>query len=675
WQARAEALALALDEARAKAGAARLANVSGVLGTLFDLVDVDNGFEAAFEAAAADALGAVVVDGVDSGRRALDQLAKETASGAILALGANRSMRSAPPVGTPLRQHVRAQRADVENLLDALLGSAVIISGDWVQALDAAMQYPDAIIVTAAGDRFGSSGWKVGASGAGATGAALQEAQDRAAAAEQKTKNAANELERARTQLQQTEAAEAEIAGELDSNDAKLTAAQDRLQRVEVDRRDAGTELEALTTHLSELVERVGREEARISELETQLPELEEADNALAESARRMADSRQRLEEQAALVGSRRSDLEVRSVAVVERRQFLTGRLSEVESRLDGAAAEREAAAQRRMELDRAQTALDRMIEMVADRSRVIEERLNDFRERRRRQSEAARGVASRLDGLRRDRSEREKQLSEIRERVQRVEIEQAETEMRIEAAVEALRRDLNCEPDVAIAAEMPELPDGTNPAARVRELERDLRLMGPINPLALEEFEALQERHTFLEQQLEDVKESRRELAKVIRAIDGEIVSVFAAAFADVAANFEKLFETLFPGGQGRLRLTDPENLLATGIEVEAKPSGKNVRKLSLLSGGERSLTALAYLFAVFRSRPSPFYVMDEVEAALDDVNLSRFLGLVAEFRNDAQLLIVSHQKRTMEAADSLYGVSMQPGGSSKVVSEKVSS
>jgi len=675
WQARAEALALALDEARAKAGAARLANVSGVLGTLFDLVDVDSGFEAAFEAAAADALGAVVVDGVESGRRALDQLAKETASGAILALGANRSTRTAPPVGTPLRQHVRAQRADVENLLDALLGSAVIISGDWVQALDAAMQYPDAIIVTAVGDRFGSSGWKVGASGAGATGAALQEAQDRAATAEQKTKNAASELERARTQLQQTEAAEAEIAGELDSNDAKLTAAQDRLQRVEVDRRDAGTELEALTAHLSELVERVGREEARISELETQLPELEEADNALAESARRMADSRQRLEEQAALVGSRRSDLEVRSVAVVERRQFLTGRLSEVESRLDGAAAEREAAAQRRMELDRAQTALDRMIEMVADRSRVIEERLNDFRERRRRQSEAARGVASRLDGLRRERSEREKQLSEIRERVQRVEIEQAETEMRIEAAVEALRRDLNCEPDVAIAAEMPELPDGTNPAARVRELERDLRLMGPINPLALEEFEALQERHTFLEQQLEDVKESRRELAKVIRAIDGEIVSVFAAAFADVAANFEKLFETLFPGGQGRLRLTDPENLLATGIEVEAKPSGKNVRKLSLLSGGERSLTALAYLFAVFRSRPSPFYVMDEVEAALDDVNLSRFLGLVAEFRNDAQLLIVSHQKRTMEAADSLYGVSMQPGGSSKVVSEKVSS
>ena len=143
--------------------------------------------------------------------------------------------------------------------------------------------------------------------------------------------------------------------------------------------------------------------------------------------------------------------------------------------------------------------------------------------------------------------------------------------------------------------------------------------------------------------------------------------------AAADVADNFSKLFETLFPGGHGRLRLTDPDDPLNTGIEVEARPHGKNVRKLSLLSGGERSLTALAFLFAVFRSRPSPFYLMDEVEAALDDVNLHRFLDLIHEFREEAQLVIVSHQKRTMEAADCLYGVTMQPGGSSRVISERV--
>ena len=216
-------------------------------------------------------------------------------------------------------------------------------------------------------------------------------------------------------------------------------------------------------------------------------------------------------------------------------------------------------------------------------------------------------------------------------------------------------------------------MPAGTTLAGRARELERELRLMGPINPLALEEHDALQERHRFLQEQLEDVKASRRELTRVIRAVDREIVTIFEGAFADVSEHFERLFSTLFPGGSGRLLLTEPDDLLNTGVEVEAKPSGKNVKKLSLLSGGERSLTALAFLFAVFRSRPSPFYVMDEVEAALDDVNLQRFLDLVHEFRDEAQLLIVSHQKRTMEAADVLYGVSMPPGGSSRVVSQRI--
>ena len=198
---------------------------------------------------------------------------------------------------------------------------------------------------------------------------------------------------------------------------------------------------------------------------------------------------------------------------------------------------------------------------------------------------------------------------------------------------------------------------------------------MGPINPLALEEFEALQERHEFLQDQLEDVKSQpprpqqghpghrRGDRQRVRRGVRRRLPELRGAVRDAV------------PGRHGpRCKLTDPENLLDTGIEVEARPSGKNVRKLSLLSGGERSLTALAYLFAVFRARPSPFYVMDEVEAALDDVNLHRFLDLVHEFRDEAQLIIVSHQKRTMEAADCLYGVTMQPGGSSRVVSANAS-
>ncbi|MFN8018844.1 MAG: AAA family ATPase [Acidimicrobiales bacterium] len=432
-------------------------------------------------------------------------------------------------------------------------------------------------------------------------------------------------------------------------------------------------EAEALAAQVTELEDRARRDVDRQAELEARLPALEAEEALLAEKGRAMAEARTRLEERAAAVAATRSDVEVRTAGIDERRQFLAARAGELDERLGRHAHERSAAEERRVELDRRAIATTRLKAYVAARLEVVEGELGGLRERRRQQSEATRAVSAKLDGLRKDRQAAERTLTELRERVQRAELDEAEVRLRLETAVEALRRDLDVEPEAAMAATAPELAENVSPSARVRELERDLRIMGPINPLALEEFQALQERHEFLQGQLEDVKSSRRDLSKVIKAIDAEIVSVFAAAYADVSQNFQDLFETLFPGGRGRLKLTDPEDLLSTGIEVEARPSGKNVRKLSLLSGGERSLTALAYLFAVFRARPSPFYVMDEVEAALDDVNLHRFLDLVQEFREEAQLIIVSHQKRTMEAADCLYGVTMQPGGSSRVVSEKV--
>jgi len=673
WRARADALALALDEARSRAGAERLAGLDTVLGTLLDLVEIDPGWEAAFEAAAGEALAAVVVDGIDGARAALELLHRDAIAGAVLALGASLPARTPPPVGEPLRHHVRASRPDVDRLLDALLGGVVAVDGGWSDALEVAIAHPGAVVVTVDGDRFGQTGWRIGEQGTGATGAALEEARRRTTDAEARVRQALARTDAARAALEEARHAEADLAAQRDENAARLAAARDGLARVEADRHDAATEVEALRAHLAELQDRLARDAERVAELEAELPGLDADEAERAEAGRRMGEARSRLDEQAAAVGLARTDLGARTAAVEERRGFLTRRLAEIEQRLAGAAEERAAAEQRRVELDRRAAVTARLLEYVTERAQVIEAELTDRRERRRRQSEAARAVATELDGLRRRRAEAEQALGGVRELLQRVELEDAETRLRIETAVEALRRDLDCEPQVAVAADCPSLPDGVTPAARIRELERELRIMGPINPLALEEYEALAERHRFLQQQLDDVKESRRELTKIIRAIDAEIVSVFAAAFADVAANFEHLFGTLFPGGKGRLTLTEPENLLTTGIEVEAKPSGKNVKKLSLLSGGERSLTALAFLFAVFRSRPSPFYVMDEVEAALDDINLHRFLGLVAEFRRDAQLLIVSHQKRTMEAADCLYGVSMQPGGSSRVVSERV--
>jgi chromosome segregation protein len=207
----------------------------------------------------------------------------------------------------------------------------------------------------------------------------------------------------------------------------------------------------------------------------------------------------------------------------------------------------------------------------------------------------------------------------------------------------------------------------------RAARAERDLATLGKVNPLALEEFAALEERHGFLATQLEDLKVTRRDLLTVVREVDERIHDVFAHAFADVAREFEQVFATLFPGGSGKLVLTDPEDMLTTGVEVEARPPGKKVKRLSLLSGGERSLTAVALLVAIFRARPSPFYVLDEVEAALDDVNLGRLLTLVEQLRSTSQLIIITHQKRTMEIADALYGVSMRGDGITGVISQRL--
>ncbi|MFI6963195.1 AAA family ATPase [Streptomyces sp. NPDC050255] len=207
----------------------------------------------------------------------------------------------------------------------------------------------------------------------------------------------------------------------------------------------------------------------------------------------------------------------------------------------------------------------------------------------------------------------------------------------------------------------------------RLRSAERAYQQLGKVNPLALEEFSALEERHKFLSEQLEDLKKTRADLMQVIKEVDERVEQVFTEAYRDTAREFEGVFSRLFPGGEGRLILTDPDNMLATGVDVEARPPGKKVKRLSLLSGGERSLTAVALLVSIFKARPSPFYVMDEVEAALDDTNLQRLIRIMEELQESSQLIVITHQKRTMEVADALYGVSMQGDGVSKVISQRL--
>ncbi|MEU5079367.1 MULTISPECIES: AAA family ATPase [Streptomyces] len=290
-------------------------------------------------------------------------------------------------------------------------------------------------------------------------------------------------------------------------------------------------------------------------------------------------------------------------------------------------------------------------------------------------------------------------ELDKLTDSVHRGEVLGAEKRLRIEQLETKALEELGVEPEGLVAEYGPHQPVPPSPPAdgerlpedpghprnrprpfdraeqekRLKAAERAYQQLGKVNPLALEEFAALEERHKFLGEQLEDLKKTRADLLQVVKEVDERVEQVFTEAFRDTAREFEGVFGRLFPGGEGRLVLTDPANMLTTGVDVEARPPGKKVKRLSLLSGGERSLTAVALLVSIFKARPSPFYVMDEVEAALDDTNLQRLIGIMRELQESSQLIVITHQKRTMEVADALYGVSMQGDGVSKVISQRL--
>jgi chromosome segregation protein len=380
--------------------------------------------------------------------------------------------------------------------------------------------------------------------------------------------------------------------------------------------------------------------------------------------------------------------LEVRTVE--ERLRAIAGR---ADTLVAAAAAEREARewAQARRAQRAAQAAVARAVARGARLAIASAERsLEDALARRAAAETATAEGAEELKGVRARVRELATELDTVVSTAHGAEIARAEHRLRLEQmeahaveefGVQAAELVADYGPDVPIPPP-PDAAEGQLPASydravqerRAEAAQRDLVKLGKVNPLALEEYAALQERHAFLATQLEDLKKTRRDLLTVVKEVDDRVQEVFAAAYADTAREFEQIFSRLFPGGQGRLVLTEPDDMLATGIEVEARPPGKKVKRLSLLSGGERSLTAIAFLCAIFKARPSPFYVLDEVEAALDDTNLQRLLVIFSELRESSQLIVVTHQRRTMEVADALYGVSMRGDGVSAVVSQRLS-
>ena len=675
-QARAEALARALEEFSGAGGRALIGGLDGVLGAFLDLIEVDEGWERAVESAAGASVGAMVVDGRRSAQAALELLRREGGAGLILPVAETEIAPVAVPAGcVALRSLVRARGdapAHVTRVLDALFSRA-FVTETWQQGIDVAVAHPELVVVTRDGDRFAASGWRVASGRALVTRATVDEAQRAASEAasllgpqRERRRECAQATAEARQRINAATTQRAKSEAELERREREISRLNEQVAQAETRIATLGVEVDAAETERAML-------ETELAALRQELPALE---LAVADAAQRQGEaerSRARVEALRADAQSAAGAYARREAEFAERRRLIESRRAEIETRLEGRSLERAEAAQRRESLEFDLQVLGRLatiVTNVAEDIRVSQEAMDStYRE----QLEASRASAERLETVRRARHEADERLSQVAESAHRAQIEMAELAVKVANLHEAIRRDLGVEPHQLDAAEAPELSEGQSLESLVGELEARITSLGPINPLALEELAALEERYRELDEQVADVRHARRELQEVVHALDEEIMATFSAAVADVNEHFSTLIAMLFPGGQGRLILTEPDDPLNTGVEIEVRPMGRNVRRISLLSGGERSMAALAFLFAVFRSRPSPFYMMDEVEAALDDVNLQRFLSLVDEFRDEAQLLIVTHQKRTMEAADALYGVTMVPGASSKVVSQRV--
>ncbi len=567
-------------------------------------------------------------------------------------------------------------------------------------------------------------------SAASQAAALVGEAESACQRAERQLADALEDEEQARVALadaaaglQHADAAAAEISGKLGSLAGRARAARDEAGRLSAAIAAAERSRQQSLAQVADAQARLAEEEARHSEAERAEAERAEAERAGAdgaaagpeesqaddsqpdegepeerepqdgEAAGRVADdpdalpaSRQQLAD--AAVGARSAEMEARlEVRTVEERQrAISGRADALAS---AALAERQAAARAAARAER-RAAGAMVASAVAQGARTVLaqiERSSAAADSERQQAEeASRGRESELKSVRAEIRDLSEELDKVVDSAHNAQMARTTRQLQVEQIAGRAVEEFAIEPDVLVAEYGPDVPvpggseeepavayDREAQERRAHAAQRQLEQLGKVNPLALEEFAALEERHAFLVAQLEDLRNTRRDLLTVIREVDERVQQVFSAAYADTAREFESIIGRLFPGGEGRLLLTEPEDMLTTGIEVEVRPPGKRVKRLSLLSGGERALTAIAFLVAIFRARPSPFYVLDEVEAALDDTNLQRLLEILAELREASQLIVVTHQKRTMEVADTLYGVTMRGDGVSNVVSQRL--
>ncbi len=702
-RARIDALAVGLERKDGAAWLTQNRSSAGIVGSVAKLVKVQSGYEAALAAVLGAAADALAADSFTAAADAVTALKQADGGRAAIVLSDWPAHDPAPAGALPDGARWALDLVEVPTRLRGALVamlSGVAVVGGLSEAMNLVAAQPRLRAVTRDGDLVGA-GWVSGGSDRKPSTleitSEIAKARAELAAAETQTSELIAALSGAMSeQAARQDSAEQALAA-LNESDAAISAIYEQLGRLGQDARAADEEWRRLMRQREEL--ETGRAETlgELGELETRLSNVEQTQHVTAEPVDRHQIA-------AAAEAARGVEVEAR-LAVRTAEERANAVRGKADSLRRAAAAEREA----RVRAQQARAARQHAAAVaaaVADAGRQLAARLGQVV-----------GAASRhRDVLAAERQQRSAAMAAVRDEVNtlgtrigtlteslhRDEVAKAQAALRIEQLEQMVLEQFGMAPDVLVAEYGPDvslpptelemaeyeqarergeqvtapapLPfDRPTQERRAKRAERELAELGRVNPLALEEFAALEERYNFLSTQLEDVKGARKDLLDVVADVDARILQVFTEAYVDVEREFQGVFAALFPGGEGRLLLTNPDDMLTTGIEVEARPPGKKVKRLSLLSGGEKALTAVAMLVAIFRARPSPFYIMDEVEAALDDTNLRRLIGLFELLRAKSQLIIITHQKPTMEVADSLYGVTMRDDGITAVISQRM--
>ena len=688
--------------------------VDGLLGPVGALLRVRPGHETAVAAALGTVADAVAVDRLDAALDAVERLQDGDLGRAALLVADGPAGPEGPagpagtgadgPAGTPAGVTLppgASYALDVVECPPALrrsvarLLAGVVVVADRQAATELVARHPDLVAVTSEGTVVGAAVVRGGSAAAPSmleVQAAVDEARDRLAEVTHACQRLTFEHQRLVTERADAQRRADVALAKLHESDAHLAAVAEELAQLGAQARSARGEAERLARAAAGATQAREADAAALTELEQRLASATEP-----VAVEPLADDRDRLADVARAARAHETETRLALRTAEERARALAGRAAGLRRAARAEEDARRRAADQRDRVRREGAVAQEVLAAAGVLQQHLQRSLAAAAQERARVEQERRADEQRLVEARTAVRELTRQLDELVGSAHRDELARAQQRMRLEQLQERAGEEVGLDAESLVAEYGPHVPvptgtdvdredDGTGgeggttvpfdreqQSARLRAAERALAVLGRVNPLALEEFAALEERNRFLTDQLEDLRRTRKDLLDIVSEVDGRVEEVFTEAWHDVAAAFDHVFSRLFPGGEGRLVLTDPADMLTTGIEVEARPPGKKVKRLSLLSGGERSLVAVAFLVALFKARPSPFYVLDEVEAALDDTNLGRLLDLYAELRETSQLIVITHQKRTMETCDALYGVTMQGDGVSTVISQRL--